>query len=185
MSDLITDVLKLDWLSFSYKCDVDDMPDGLCEFDMFLEEFPDVKDLLQDSIILNRSRFYDNVLKVDKNVVISYCDVDKSGFGQGVNVSIPSSGLAILFDAFGLPEDQDNLTDLFIFLKNHHCQVSRVDICYDDFTNRVGDKNKTRKKAPIQPMLLHLRCKTSVSIKHLICRSIIRSNWQARIIQKP
>ena len=54
MSDLITDVLKLDWLSFSYKCDVDDMPDGLCEFDMFLEEFPDVKDLLQDSIILNR-----------------------------------------------------------------------------------------------------------------------------------
>ena len=137
MSDLITDVLKLDWLSFSYKCDVDDMPDGLCEFDMFLEEFPDVKDLLKDSIILNRSRFYDNVLKVDKNVVISYCDVDKSGFGQGVNVSIPSSGLAILFDAFGLPEDQDNLTDLFIFLKNHHCQVSRVDICYDDFTKSI------------------------------------------------
>ena len=70
MSDLITDVLKLDWLSFSYKCDVDDMPDGLCEFDMFLEEFPDVKDLLQDSIILNRSRFYDNVLI--QRIIIEY-----------------------------------------------------------------------------------------------------------------
>lgn len=137
MSEVITDVLKLDWLSFSYKCDIDNLPEGLCEFDLFLEEFPDVKPLLQDSIILNRSRFYDNVLKVDKNVVISYCDVDKSGFGQGVNVSIPSSGLAVLFDYFGLPQDQDNLTDLFIFLKNHHCQVSRVDICYDDFTKSI------------------------------------------------
>ena len=101
MSEIITDVLKLDWLSFSFKCDVEALPEGKSEMDMFIVEFPGVVPLLQDAIILNRSRFYDNVLKIDKNVVISYCDVDKSGYGQGVNVSIPSSGLAVLFDYFG------------------------------------------------------------------------------------
>lgn len=137
MSEVITDVLKLDWLSFSFKCDVEALPEGKSEMDMFIAEFPGVVPLLQDAIILNRSRFYDNVLKIDKNVVISYCDVDKSGYGQGVNVSIPSSGLAVLFDYFGLPEDKDNLTDLFIYLRDHHCQLSRVDICYDDYTKSI------------------------------------------------
>lgn len=133
MSLDIQDRLKLDWLSFTYKVDPDQLEDGLCEFDYFLLDFPQIEKHLQDALILNRSRFYEHVLQVDKNIMISYCDEDKSGFGQGVNVSIPGSGLAILYDWFDLPKDGDTLLALFQHLKAHHCQISRIDIAYDDF----------------------------------------------------
>ena len=125
--------LRLDWLSFTYKANIEDIPQGMCEFDMFLSEFPKIRENLGDSLVLDRSRFYEHVLKIDKNIVISYSDEDKSGFGQGVHVTIPGSGLAILFDWFDLPDDKDTLICLFEHLKNHHCQLSRIDIAYDDF----------------------------------------------------
>lgn len=135
----IYDELKLDWLSFTYKVNPEELIDGYCEFDMFLMEFPKIKENLQDSIILERSNggFYDHVLKISKNIVISYSDTDKSGFGQGVNVSIPGSGLAILYDWFDLPDKKNGLEDLFRYLREKNCQLSRIDICFDDYDKMI------------------------------------------------
>ena len=135
---------SLDWLSFSFKPTLEMLETGKDAFTLFLEEFPTIANNMDDAIIMNRTRFYDRVLKVNDHIMISYCEEDKSGYVQGVNVSIPSCGLAILFDWFDLPDNRDTLKELFLFLQEHHCQLSRLDLAYDDYSKMITPKDYAR-----------------------------------------
>lgn len=135
---------SLDWLSFSFKPTPEMYREGMDDFSLFLEEFPKIADNMDDALIMSRTRFYDHVLKVNDHIMISYCDEDLSGYGQGVNVSIPSCGLAILFDWFDLPDNRDTLKELFLYLQEHHCQLSRLDLAYDDYSKMITPKDYAR-----------------------------------------
>lgn len=130
--------LTLDWMTFSFMGNPEDLSEDVHEFDLFLKEFPKIKDCLENAIIVNKTQFYDHVLMIDHNIRISYCDEYRK---QGVSVAIPSHGLAIMYDWFDLPVDRDNLKELLLYLKDHYCQVSRIDIAYDDYTKGIIPKD--------------------------------------------
>ena len=162
--------LKLDWLSFTFKADlalkdsdrfdIIDMPndhhdpditgpfmkhvcfpEGYTEFTLFQEYFPEFNDIWSDTVILSqRSSFYERVLCFNDNIRIQYDDEEYKG--KGVNISVPSHGLEWLFNIFSIDVDSPSaLPDLLVLLRSRGCQLSRIDLCFDDFDKTFRPKN--------------------------------------------
>lgn len=144
--------MSCDWLSFTYKPDIskalvynhvdrtyDDMVHN--EFDCFLLDFPEIADIMIDSCFLRCRTHYDHVLAFDDWFRISYNDT-WSDAKNGVNVQIPSHGLE-KFASLLLPDyNGDNiLQDLLKLLYLRSCQVSRIDLAFDDYSKKFMPKD--------------------------------------------
>lgn len=129
---------KLDWLSFTYKSS--DTFDEK-EIENFKEVFPELSCLWNDGIIVkvvkeNAQRFYNQVIGFNDCFSIAYRDTPLGGsrgnVNLGVNVSIPAHGLEYFFSLFGLKKDQ--VTEMLGVITLRGCNVSRLDLAYDDFS---------------------------------------------------
>lgn len=132
--------LSLDWLSFTYKCrDLDRMRDGVNEFDVFRQDFPEFDKVWDETVLLDhRSSFYDVILGFNDNIMFQY---NNENGNMGVNVSVPSHGLEWLFDVLGV--DRSNpmcVYDLLDLLVSRGCQLSRIDLCFDDYAKKYRPK---------------------------------------------
>lgn len=157
--------LKLDWLSFTFKADLAlkdstrfktlDLPaaggdgkfikqvvfpEGYNEFTLFREYFPEFENVWEETVVLDqRSSFYEHVLMFNDNIRIQYDDQEYKG--KGVNISVPSHGLEWLFNVLGVdPEKDTAVPDLLSLLLDRGCQLSRIDLAYDDFSKEIRPK---------------------------------------------
>lgn len=136
--------LTLDWLSFTYKSPKapDDSRLPYNHYVDFVRDFPELVDWIQaEGVTLARQRgWYDTILQFTDNIRINYCSPDKSNSNHlGVNVEIPSHGLAFVMSKFGLSEDQ--VEDFFRILRDRHCKASRLDLAYDDFSKTFSPRH--------------------------------------------
>lgn len=130
--------MKVDWLSFTYN-----VPFGEDEvlFNLFLEEFPQFKEYLnQMEIVTVHATPYEHTLAFDSFFRISYNDDYSAEFRrlQGVHVVVNGSGLAVFCKILGLSEKDGVVScyDICKTLADHHCKISRIDVCFDDFEKK-------------------------------------------------
>lgn len=136
--------LKLDWLSFTFKGSDVRVSDPY-------KEFKSVFGITDDELTSGFYRSSYNCVDSLKGIWICHNFYDplkvlhltekqaKRLNNMGVHVSIPSSALAYFFNRYGLNLDSDNaLFDVIKFLKDKGCKISRLDLCYDDFSKRFS-----------------------------------------------
>lgn len=136
--------LKLDWLSFTFKGSDIKTCDPFLEF---LNAFKIDSSELTDGYYRTT---YQNVSNL-KGIWICHNFYDpfkiyhmndkqlKRLTNMGVHVSIPSSALSYFFNRYGLDYLSENaLYDVIKFLKDKGCKISRLDLCYDDFTKKFS-----------------------------------------------
>lgn len=143
-NELVID-LTLDWLSFTYKC-----PDAPADssipfnhFVHFVKDFPELQDWIdKEGVTLSRQRgWYDTILQFTDNIRINYCsDPHSKNINHlGVNVEIPSHGLAYVMSKFGYSED--DVIPFFQMLRDRHCKASRLDLAFDDFSKTFSPRH--------------------------------------------
>lgn len=131
-------VLKLDWLGFTFKADVSKSETPL---DQFLNTFPEFKREYFVIPEFRLSRRYSNCMMYC-DMVISYNTFEgdltpseySKMFSMGVNVQVPSHSLDLLFEMFEINKNDDYAVyNLFTFLRGRNCKFSRIDMAFDDF----------------------------------------------------
>lgn len=136
-NEMIID-LTLDWLSFTYKSP--NAPSDECipynHFLDFCKEFSELQDFIaKEGYTLARQRgWYDTILQFTDSIRINYCNDCQSSNSNhlGVNVEIPSHGLAKIMAFFGFHED--DVIPFFDMLRKRHCKASRIDLAFDDYS---------------------------------------------------
>lgn len=125
--------LFLDWLSFSYHCDQNELDINMGEFELFFKAFPEFESIKEELIfVTDNPRFYDHVIAFNNYIRFYYCDEFRN---QGVNVQITSHGLGFFCDLFGIDSDSENcISCIMQLLKSRNCKLSRIDLAYDDYT---------------------------------------------------
>lgn len=142
---------KIDWLSFTWRGKKSDflVPLQSCEpwcydllstFNGFLYFFPEIKEYLSSHEVTLSDKgggFYDSVYIFDSNCRISFNSDDTLVSGNliydvGVNVSVPSHALEWFYDLLGVAHD--DIMGLMRLLTDRNCQLSRIDLCFDDFS---------------------------------------------------
>ena len=143
--------IKIDWLSFTYQPNDDDKSAYSSIIECFLAKFPKFQDIMDECVVFasGNGKYYSNCLGWNDGIMFSYDDdsVKRNvniGTGQiidefehGFNVSIPSHGLHYISDLFGFEIDQNNFISfkpVLEYLYSNDCRVTRLDICFDDFT---------------------------------------------------
>ena len=114
---------SLDWLAFTFKKSCYDL---LAEF---WETFPELNKLKSEMFIVG-GRNFAHGLCLSNNVTIRY---DDDNNGKGINVEVPSHGLNYFFNLF---QDVSSVQSMFRVLRDRGCSLSRVDICFDDYSKR-------------------------------------------------
>lgn len=142
---------KLDWLSFTWKSGSVFNPD---EFEKFRLVFPEIDNILIESVILRDSnvhgkfgKYYDHVLGFNDYFDVSFnlhdfAGENQVGINMGVNVSVPAHGLEFFFGLFGFKCDQ--VVEMLQLLKDRGCSFSRLDFAYDDYFKTFTPKDYTR-----------------------------------------
>lgn len=155
--------VNIDWLSFTYKpersshlglkLDTLLLARNKLPIDLFMEEFPTVANFITTygKEIKGRCNYnYGFQVGVRDNgkyncntdfMVLAIICTDTASveyaFNQGVNVSVPGHYIPKFAELLGLDSDSDDLVkDMFVFLKSHGCQASRIDIACDDFSKK-------------------------------------------------
>lgn len=139
--------LKLDWLSFTFKPETDWLGDGSDKdiVDLFLEFFPEFVDIIDEMPQLGGRLHYTNSMKWNDDFMILYnvpsASMESSTarhlWNMGLNVSIPSHSLHLFFDMMHIDTSSASyLADTIALLTVRHCQVSRIDLCYDDYEKK-------------------------------------------------
>lgn len=148
--------LSLDWLSFTYvpesvrlhnfydkKKGINEYQEGLDILDCFCEDFPELSDVVNNHMVnIGGKMHYNTCLKFNDDFMLLYNDLNNplvSGAEShlqrmGINFVIPSHSLDLFFKLLGF--DRDNIRGLFLLLYSRHCQVSRIDLCYDDYDKK-------------------------------------------------
>ena len=138
--------LKLDWLSFTFKPDLARLEEkygleninGKMDIDFFFMEFPEIEALKEDFLILSGRSHYQNMigfLGVSDTCRISFNEPDFCEVEMGVNVSVPSHGIEWLYDILNLDKDAaDAVKQLFLLLRDRNCNISRIDLAFDDYS---------------------------------------------------
>lgn len=143
--------IKIDWLSFTYQPNDDDKAAHSSIVDCFLAKFPKFHDIMDECVVFasGTGKYYSNCLGWNDGIMFCYDDdtVKRNiniGTGQvidefehGFNVSIPSHGLHNISTLFGFEVDSSNFLSfkpVLEYLLSNDCRVTRLDICYDDFT---------------------------------------------------
>lgn len=141
--------LNLDWLGFTFKCNVTDkLPleqfwDMFPEFDKSLLTGVSFRTLYTDT--LNYCGIYISYNTFGEDLTETQCE---RYWKMGVNIQIPSSMLSFFFDLLGVDYKATNsfpmlLTELY----KRNCKPSRIDLCYDDFTKTYDVAYYDLKKA--------------------------------------
>lgn len=138
--------LKLDWLGFTYRCPKDPNYAGKLPIDFFLEAFPELKPLFVECVITKiRSHYNVTLVYGSADLYIGFNvlhDGDSPSqvenlFNVGVNVQVPSHFLESFFNIFGFDINDDLVVpDFFKMLIGRGCQLSRLDLNWDDFNYR-------------------------------------------------
>ena len=142
--------IKIDWLNFTFKPTEEDISTFPTCLAAFFHYFPNVKNIMDECVVFSHSRrYYDYVLAWNDNILLSYDEegsfqesTSNDSWGHGVNIQIPSHGLHNLPFLLGLDlenynfEDFSEFTLIYNTLKDKHCQLSRLDIAFDDFNKR-------------------------------------------------
>lgn len=130
--------MRLDWLSFTYRPEDEK---ELAKFDgdifsAFLEEFPSLKSRVESGCVEilngNGGTHYQQRLLLDECFHISMNTEGDRIYEMGVHVSIPAHGLDLFFRELGFDVSDIQIISLMSFLFDHHCTVTRVDLCQDD-----------------------------------------------------
>lgn len=138
--------LQLDWLAFTFKPKTEILEPGFYFPTQFLNYFPELVDVFRDCIDstkIFRSN-YSHVLSYNQGDLIigfntvepdaSLTDVQKV-LNSGLNVQVPSHSLAFFFDLFDIDISSDSaVPDMIDLLSSRFCSLSRIDLCFDDFS---------------------------------------------------
>ena len=150
-------MLKIDWLSFTFIPTDDDIAQHNDILGAFFSYFPVFENVFGECAVFGSSkgRYYDNILAWNDNILISWDNTETErelqkdtlkAWQHGVNVCIPSHGLSQIFYLLGLATPVKDIVwneykEIYYHLKNRHCQISRLDIAYDDFTKTFTPKD--------------------------------------------
>lgn len=136
--------LSLDWLSFTYKPSLD----RLGELDIagcFVLDFPELARIfLEECQNIGGRLHYNTCLKFNDDFMFLYNNVTSDNVNniehynnQGLNVSVPSHSLELFFKLFKIDiNDSSALWKMLKLLKDRSCQLSRIDLCFDDYDKR-------------------------------------------------
>lgn len=128
--------MSLDWLSFSWDPYRFTVPGVIDVMEAFFLTFPE---LHCDFIVEARVKsHYEKAFMLDAGMMIFY-DTEDCNSPKGVNVSVPAHGLQTFFNKFGNPAP--SVKDLFKELMNRGARMSRIDVCFDDFSKTYRPKD--------------------------------------------
>lgn len=142
----VQDFVTVDWLSFTFKPSEADKATFYEPISAFFHYFPKFEEIFSECVVFGsgRGRYFDNCVAWNDNILISWdnSDTDQEAtncdaWDHGINVCIPSHGLANIWEMFDLscPSNEvDQYKIVYQFLKDRNCQISRLDIAFDDFT---------------------------------------------------
>lgn len=138
----MSNTLSCDWLAFTYKIPNDFLKEGFDQWESFKYNFPEFDSCWPECVIMDsRGSFYDYVLAFNDNCRFQYSSVELDSINLGVNVSVPSHGLEWLFGCFQISlEDPYALQKLLTILFERNCKLSRLDLCYDDYSKTFRPK---------------------------------------------
>lgn len=137
--------LKLDWLQFSFRLDLDpfkiddQVNASLLQQKKFWEAFPELA-VFKDRLVM-RSKpivWYNATAIVDDDYLISWTNeyISCSGTNLGINVSVPSHGLERFFSLFGLTTSPEDVSKMFSILNERSCTPTRLDFAFDDLEKK-------------------------------------------------
>ena len=141
--------IKIDWLSFTFKPSDDEKATFSNICDAFFAHFPKIKDIMQDCVCVSSGRYYSYSVCWNDGILFSWDDDKKKEafhdlknglfvdeFEHGFNVSIPSHGLHYLMELTGFDVSADiwSFKPVLEFLKKNNCQISRLDLAFDDYS---------------------------------------------------
>ena len=123
----------VDWLEFTYLCP--ENAGGLDVWENFMSEFPEFENHQEDLVLANKGRhgYTHCFMFCDEYTVLYNPDVQ----GMGVHVTFPSHGLWRFCEMFGIKSDLSDYVSfqsILRILKERSCRITRLDICYDDYT---------------------------------------------------
>lgn len=140
--------MNLDWLGFTWIPNEETYKDfykyHLSEdygmlIDAFYDVFPEIHDYVmectQEDLILYRPGVHYSVsIDCCDYFWISY-DTSSAALKKGVNIQVPSHGLFRFFEIMNLPysDPQKEFYNMIGLLYSRGCQLSRIDLCFDDF----------------------------------------------------
>ena len=150
-------MLKIDWLSFTFIPTEEDIAKYNNILGAFFSYFPVFETVFGECAVFGsgKGRYFDNVLAWNDNILISWDNTETErelqkdtlkAWQHGVNVCIPSHGLSQIFYLLGLKAPAKDIVwneykEIYHQLKDRHCQVSRLDIAFDDFTKTFTPKD--------------------------------------------
>lgn len=140
--------LSLDWLSFTYipeciRLASDDIEGDLDIVDLFIRDFPELRDIVLEHMVnVGGKMHYNTCLKFNDDFLLLYNDLDKpvddhalSHLARmGLNFIVPSHSLDLFFDLFDV--NRSDVSGMIKILYNRSCQLSRIDLCYDDYDKK-------------------------------------------------
>ena len=124
----------LDWLEFSYLPGGRD--DGLQLWTDFMDDFPEFENEFAETVMSGKGmNGYTNVYRFTDLYSIAY---SPDNADMGIHVIFPSHGLYKLCELFGLEslDDYAPASKLFKILTERSCRITRMDVCFDDYTKR-------------------------------------------------
>ena len=140
--------LSLDWLSFTYIPDCirlasDDIEGDLDIVDLFIRDFPELRDIVLEHMVnVGGKMHYNTCLKFNDDFLLLFNDLNKSVDDHalshlarmGLNFIVPSHSLDLFFDLFDV--NRSDVSGMIKILYSRSCQLSRIDLCYDDYDKK-------------------------------------------------
>lgn len=140
--------LSLDWLSFTYIPDVArlhsiDSESDLDIVDLFIRDFPELRDIVLEHMVnIGGKMHYNTCLKFNDDFLLLYNDLEKAVDDNaishlarmGLNFIVPSHSLDLFFSIMGF--EKNDLQEMICLLYSRSCQLSRIDLCYDDYDKK-------------------------------------------------
>ena len=140
--------LSLDWLSFTYIPDCirlasDDIEGDLDIVDLFIRDFPELREIVLEHMVnVGGKMHYNTCLKFNDDFLLLFNDLNKpvddhalSHLARmGLNFIVPSHSLDLFFGLFDI--DRNNVSSMIKLLYSRSCQLSRIDLCYDDYDKK-------------------------------------------------
>ena len=134
----------VDWLEFTYRAP-EECESGEEVFKMFKAAFPEIvldwERNADQVVILDKGRnFYDSVFAFSDVYTVCYHTVKDK---MGVHVTFPGHGIWKISDIFGFNciNEREACKKLFQILDDRNCEITRLDIAYDDYTKTFTPKD--------------------------------------------
>ena len=134
---------SIDWLEFTYRAP--ECPNGFGVFENFQKDFPEIMHdwvINADQVVMlaKGRNFYNTVYSFSDDYTICYHSDKRQ---MGVHVTFPGSGIWKISEIFGFGDlsDHDAARKLFKILDERNCEITRLDLAYDDFTKTFRPKD--------------------------------------------